>query len=77
MRCGISNHLAEALANYDKAIALKPDFAQAHNNRGTALQDLNRPAEALASYEKAITLKPDFAQAYQQSESLPVANGAV
>ena len=46
-----------------KAIALKPDHADAYNNRGVALQDLKRPEEALASYDKAIALKPDFAEA--------------
>ena len=55
---------AEALASYDKAIALKPDVAAAHNNRGNALRDLKRPAEALASYDKAIALKPDYAEAH-------------
>src|SRR5262249_2420249 len=49
-----------ALASYDKAIALKPDYAEAHNNRGNALRDLNRHEEALASYDKAIVLKPDY-----------------
>ena len=53
---------AEALASYDKAIALKPDFAEAYNNRGNALRDLKRPEEALASYDKAIALKPDYAR---------------
>src|SRR5262249_51434935 len=51
-------------ASYDKAIALKPGYAQAHGNRGNALRDLQRPAEALASYDKAIALKPDFAEAH-------------
>ena len=54
----------EALASYDKAIALKPDYAEAYNNRGTALNDLKRHEEALASYDKAIALKPDYAEAY-------------
>jgi Tfp pilus assembly protein PilF len=47
-----------------KAIALKPDYAEAYSNRGNALQDLKRPADALASYDKAIALKPDYAEAY-------------
>ena len=55
---------AEALASYKRAIALKPDYAEAHYNRGNALMDLKRPAEALASYDRAITLKPDYAEAH-------------
>ena len=55
---------ADALASYDKAIALKPDYAEAYNNRGNALTDLKRPADALASYDRAIALKPDYAEAY-------------
>ena len=54
----------EALASYDKAIALKPDFAEAYNNRGIALRNMNRPEEALASCDRAIALKPDYAEAY-------------
>src|SRR5262249_30257536 len=50
--------------NYDKAIALKPGFAEAHNNRGNALMKLNRHEEAIGSYDKAIALNPDFAEAY-------------
>ena len=47
-----------------KAIALKPDYADAYSNRGNALLELKRPEEALASYDKAIALKPDYADAY-------------
>ena len=32
----------EALASYDKAIALKPDYAEAFNNRGNVLKELKR-----------------------------------
>ena len=49
------------MASYDKAIALKPDFAEAYKNRGNALKDLKRHADALASYDKAFALKPDLA----------------
>ncbi len=58
------NDYSEALESYDRAIALKPDYAQAHNNRGVALADLRRFAEALECYGRAIALKPDFAEAH-------------
>src|SRR5262249_29424109 len=54
----------EALASCDKAIALKPDYAEAYNNRGNALNELRRLEEALASYDRAIAFKPDYAEAY-------------
>jgi len=54
----------EALASYNRAIELKPDYAEAWSNRGVALGDLRRHEEALASYERAIELKPDYAEAW-------------
>ncbi len=39
---------ADALASYDRAIALKSDYAEAYGSRGNSLQDLKRPADALA-----------------------------
>jgi len=55
--------LDEALAGYDRTLALKPDHADAHNNRGLALHQLQRFGEALASYDGALALRPDYAQA--------------
>jgi protein O-GlcNAc transferase len=40
---------------------LKPDYAEAHYNRGNVLKQLKLPEEALASYNRAIALKPDYA----------------
>jgi tetratricopeptide (TPR) repeat protein len=55
---------AEALASYDRAIALKPGYANAHFNRGTVLKKLGRREDALASYDRALALKPDHAEAH-------------
>jgi protein O-GlcNAc transferase len=54
---------AEALASYDRALAIKPNFAEAHYNRGNLQIYLKRPAEALANYDQALALKPNFAEA--------------
>ena len=53
-----------ALELLGKAIALKPDYAEAHYNRGLALMHLKRPLEALASYDQAIALNPNYAEAH-------------
>ena len=56
--------LDDAEASYTKAIALKPDYADAHYNLGITLQELGRLEEAEASYTQAIALKPDYADAH-------------
>ncbi len=53
----------EAVAFYDKALALKPDFVEAWTNRGAALRALRRYEEALASYDRAIALRPGHVSA--------------
>ena len=45
----------EAVASYDCAIELKPNDANALNNRGNALHKLRRFDEAVASYNQAIS----------------------
>jgi tetratricopeptide (TPR) repeat protein len=56
--------LDEALAAFEKAIALNPGYAEAHNSRGIVLARLTRFEEALAAFNQAIALKPDYAGAY-------------
>ncbi len=49
----------EAAKNYDKAIAIDPNFAEAHGNRANILVEAGLPDEALKSFDKAVALKPD------------------
>ncbi|HJV52261.1 MAG TPA: tetratricopeptide repeat protein, partial [Noviherbaspirillum sp.] len=53
----------EALDSCERALALRPDFADAHNNRGNALRNLHRFDEALGSYEQALRCQPEFREA--------------
>ena len=53
-----------AIADYDKAIELNPDYAGAYNNRGNAKGKLGEYKAAIADYDKAIELNPDDARAY-------------
>ena len=59
-----SNNPMLALELIDRAIEIKPDYAEAWSNRGNALSDLKRYEEALANCDKAIEIKPDFIQAW-------------
>ncbi|MFN6526482.1 tetratricopeptide repeat-containing serine protease family protein [Nostoc sp. ChiSLP03a] len=54
----------EAIASYDKAVAIKPDDHLAWNNRGVSLANLQRYSEAIASYDKAVAIKPDDQDAW-------------
>ena len=54
----------EAIAAYDKAIELDPDYTYAWYSRGISLDDLERYEEAIASYDKALELDPDYTYAW-------------
>lgn len=43
---------SEAVELISKAVKIRPDYAAAHNNLGSAFQSLLRPKEAAASYKK-------------------------
>ncbi len=46
-----------------KAITIKPNLVEAHNNLGNALKILGRLEEAAACHRKALSLKPDYVEA--------------
>ena len=56
--------LDEAVACYRRALELKPDFAEAHNNLGNACKDQGKLDEAVACCRRALELRPDYAAAH-------------
>ena len=47
----------EALAAYDEALRLDPEYAIAHNNRGLVLRAVGRDAEADSAFARASELR--------------------
>jgi tetratricopeptide (TPR) repeat protein len=70
---GASNHCglalgkigrqADAIAAFDRALALKPDYVEALYNRGAALARLNRLQDAIADFERALVIDPKCTEA--------------
>jgi tetratricopeptide (TPR) repeat protein len=52
---------AEALADFDAALRLRPGDMAATANRSHVLQTMGRHDEALAGYDRILQLRPDFA----------------
>jgi Flp pilus assembly protein TadD len=54
----------EAVSNFSKAIELRPDYAEAHNNLGNALANTGNHARALNHLSQALQIKPNYAEAH-------------
>ena len=46
------------------AISINPNYAEAFNNMGIALNEQGKPEEAIAAYTKALSIRPDYAEAF-------------
>jgi protein O-GlcNAc transferase len=49
---------------FRRVLDLRPDYAEAYNNLGTALLNCGRIDEAFAAYQRAIEIKPQLAGAF-------------
>ena len=56
--------LESSIDAYDQAIRIKPDYADAYNNRGDAKHSLGRHVEAVADHDEAIRINPELAVSY-------------
>ena len=66
--CGVGKYelgqYKEAIADFNKAIALKPDCTEAYFSRGSSNIQLRQYERAIVDLNKAIALKPDYVDAY-------------
>jgi tetratricopeptide (TPR) repeat protein len=61
--------LDEAVAAFERAIALQNDFSQAYYSKGLALWYANKYPEALSAFESATQLDPTFSVAWRMKGS--------
>ena len=54
----------EAISAYDMALRLKPDYAEAYYNRGTAKTLIGEYKAAIPDFDEAIRLHPEFVEAH-------------
>jgi tetratricopeptide (TPR) repeat protein len=59
-----SNEWDKSLENYQKALQLKPDYADVYYDMGIVYNDMERWDSAVAAYEKSIQLDPGRGFAY-------------
>ena len=53
----------DAVKSYEKAVAIKPDYADAHFNLGNILRDLGELDGAIKSFVKTIEIMPEYDEA--------------
>src|ERR1700759_2209275 len=54
----------QAIASFREALQLQPEFPDALDNLGQALEAAGKDAEAIATFDKAIKIAPEKATAY-------------
>ena len=65
----------EALAHFNRAIQIWPDYGEAYLNRAVAEHDQSQPAAALLDLDKALDLDPESTRAYHERGQIFLESG--
>jgi tetratricopeptide (TPR) repeat protein len=60
----IPGRIPDAMSEYQKALRIYPDYADAHNNLGAILLQSGHAPEAIAEYRAAVRIDPDYPDAH-------------
>ncbi len=60
----IPGRMPDAIAEYQRAVEIYPNYAEAHNNLGALLLQSGRTTEAVAEYQAAVHIDPDYPDAH-------------
>jgi Tfp pilus assembly protein PilF len=65
----------EAIAHFQKAVEISPNYADAHINLGVVLTQKGQVNEAITHYQKALQERPNFAIAHNNLGNILLQNG--
>ena len=65
------NGLEDAIREYQTALELQPDYAEAHYNLGLAYRNKGMLQAARTEFEQTLRINADFLPARQALEALP------
>ncbi len=74
---GVDGRTDEAIGQFQEAIRLAPDFAEARVGLGIAFDRKGRTDEAIQQFREAIRLKPDSADAYNDLGTVLYQSGQI
>jgi protein O-mannosyl-transferase len=67
----------EAIVSFQKALALNPNYADAHNSLGGVLLQKGDGKEAAAHFQKALEIDPDYTEAHNNLGNALLQKGSV
>jgi tetratricopeptide (TPR) repeat protein len=67
----------EAIVQYQRALQIKPDYADAGCNLGNALLRMGSVDEAIVQYQRALQIKPDYVDAHNNLAKALVQKGSM
>ena len=72
-----AGRVPEAIVQYEQALRIKPDLAEAHNNLGNLLMRSGRMPEAREHLEQALRIDPGLAEAHNNLGTVLVQTGEI